>query len=71
MANEAKTYTKVSFGSSNQDEALQGRIWLEGTQKDIVAQLKNKGFEILTVRPSRAVPKVKKEKKAKKTAAKK
>lgn len=70
MENEAKTYTKVSFGSSNQAEALQGRIWLEGNQKDIIAHLKTKGFEVLTARPSRAVPKVKKEKKAKKAAAK-
>lgn len=69
---ENKTYTKVSFGSSNQKDNLQGRIWLEGTQKEIVERLETKGFNVLTKRPSRAIekpakaPKVAKAKKAKK-----
>lgn len=69
--NEAVTYTKVTFGSSNQAEGLQGRIWLTGTQKQIIAELGAKGFEVFTKRPSRAIEKpakVKKVKAAKKEA---
>jgi|CXWL01.1.fsa_nt_gi hypothetical protein len=64
-------YTKVTFGSSNQADGLQGRIWLTGTQKQIIAELGAKGFEVITKRPSRAAEKpvkVKKAKKAKKEA---
>ena len=69
--NEAVTYTKVTFGSSNQEANLQGRIWLTGTQKQIIAELGAKGFEVYTKRPSRAMPKaakIPKVKKAKRTA---
>lgn len=62
-------YTKVTFGSSNQAEGLQGRIWLTGTQKQIIAELGAKGFEVLTKRPSRAQPKAAKVPKVKKAKA--
>lgn len=68
-------YTKVTFGSSNQEDNLQGRIWLTGTTKQIIAEFGAKGFEVFTKRPSRAVekpakaPKVKKAKKSVKKEA--
>ncbi len=67
MDKETKVYTKVTFGSSNQKEGLQGRIWLVGTAKQIAAELGAKGFEVLTKRPSRAVEKPAKAPKAKKS----
>jgi hypothetical protein len=71
MAEEKTVYTKVTFGSSNQDEALQSRIWLTGTPKQIVAELGAKGFEVLNKRPSRAKPKAEKAPKAPKAKASK
>jgi hypothetical protein len=70
MTKDETVYTKVTFGSSNQEANLQGRIWLTGTAKQITAELSAKGFEVLTKRPTRAVEKpakVVKAKKAKKT----
>jgi len=59
-------YTKVTFGSSNQSEGLQGRVWLTGSPKQIIAELGAKDFEVLTKRPSRALPKAEKAPKVKK-----
>ena len=70
MEKELTTYTKVRIGSGIKNQI---RVWLTGTNKQIVAELGAKGFEVLTKRPSRAQPKaekVAKPKKAKKAAKK-
>ena len=74
MENGDKVYTKVTFGSSNQKDTLQKRIWMVGTPNQVIAELEAKGFEVLNKRPSRAaekpekVPKAAKALKSKKTA---
>ena len=76
MENGDKVYTKVTFGSSNQKDTLQSRIWMVGTAKQVIAELEAKGFEVFTKRPSRAqpkpeqAPKAKRVRKAKKQAVK-
>lgn len=64
-----KKFSKVTFGSDNGLKAAQRRIWLPGTQQDIISQLKSKGFQVMTSRPCRAEDKPAKEPKAKKAKA--
>lgn len=64
---ETVTYTKVTFGSSNQKDGLQARVWMVGNQKQIIAELEAKGFEVYTKRPSRTAVKAEKTVRVRKT----
>ena len=71
-----KEYTKVTLG--NRSGGTFERIWLAGDTKQVIAELGEKGFDVITKRPSRKAEKpeaakapkakaVKKEKAAKKS----
>ena len=70
MKTEEKAFVKLKFGSTKETT----RIWLPGDSKSVIQQLKDKGFEVITARPSRAAekpakaPKAPKAPKAKKAA---
>ncbi len=64
----APKFTKITLGSSGATNDIQGKFWLAGTGKEIMKNMKAKGFNIFTSRPSRAMPKVAKAPKAKKAS---
>lgn len=54
MKQDTRTFVKVKFGSTRETT----RIWLPGDSKSVIQQLRDKGFEVIEKRPSRATPKV-------------